>query len=206
MATRQALADAAGALAELDPVMAALIERHGPPRFGAKGATSARYESLARAVAYQQLAGNAAAAIWGRVKLLADDEHLTPARVLEVGEVPLRAAGLSGTKAASLLDLAAKTEDGTVRLDRLGRMKDEDVVAELTQVRGIGPWTAEMFLIFDLHRLDVWPVTDYGVQSGYAIAHGLTERPKPRELDGLGDRFRPYRSVAAWYCWRAVEG
>src|SRR5437762_13199417 len=102
-------------------------------------------------------------------------------------------------------DLAAKVVDGTVRLQRIGRLRDEDIVTSLSIVRGIGQWTAEMFLIFQLRRLDVWPVGDYGVRTGYALAYGLKRLPTPKELQALGDRFRPYRTVAAWYCWRAVS-
>jgi DNA-3-methyladenine glycosylase II len=111
---------------------------------------------------------------------------------------------MSGSKTASLLDLAAKVDDGTVRLDRIGRLSDDDIVRHLIAVRGIGPWTAEMFLIFTLHRLDVWPIGDYGVRVGYAKAYGLPEVPTSRELAPLGDRFRPYRTYAAWYCWRVA--
>src|SRR5262249_34748976 len=113
-------------------------------------------------------------------------------------------AGLSGAKTASLLDLAAKVDDGTVRLDRVGRLSDDAVIQQLVTVRGIGPWTADMFLIFTLHRLDVWPVGDYGVRVGYSRAYGLSEVPTARELAPLGDRFRPYRTYAAWYCWRVA--
>ncbi len=94
---------------------------------------------------------------------------------------------------------------GDIRLDAVGRMPDDEVVAMLTQARGVGPWTAHMFLLFDLHRLDVWPTGDYGVRVGYGRAYGLDEPPTPKELDALGERFRPYRSVAAWYCWRVVD-
>jgi 3-methyladenine DNA glycosylase/8-oxoguanine DNA glycosylase len=128
----------------------------------------------------------------------------TPEAVLALGPEPLRGAGFSGAKTASLLDLAAKVDDGTVRLDRIGRLSDDDVVRELVAVRGIGPWTAEMFLIFTLHRLDVWPIGDYGVRVGYAKAFGLPEVPTARELAPLGDRFRPYRTYATWYCWRVA--
>jgi DNA-3-methyladenine glycosylase II len=117
----------------------------------------------------------------------------------------LRGAGLSGNKAASIRDLAEKVLDGSVLLDRMSRLPDDEIVRELTLVRGIGPWTAEMFLIFQLGRLDVWPVGDFGVRSGYALLYGLAEPPSPKELEPLGDRFQPYRSVAAWYCWRAAE-
>ena len=117
----------------------------------------------------------------------------------------LRGAGLSGAKARSIHDLAAHVADGRVRLERMGRLSDEAVILELTQVWGIGTWTAQMFLMFTLRRLDVWPVGDLGVRAGWARAHGLTEVPGPAELEVLGEVFRPYRSVAAWYCWRAVD-
>jgi 3-methyladenine DNA glycosylase/8-oxoguanine DNA glycosylase len=205
VATRQQLDDASAALAALDPVMGRLVERFGPVRLRTRVPASARFQELARAISFQQLAGAAALKIWGRVHELADGPHLTPERVLDLGEPPLRAAGLSGAKAASLLDLAAKVLDGTVELGRMGRLDDATVVAELTTVRGIGPWTAEMFLLFQLHRLDVWPVTDYGVRVGYAVAHGLAEPPAPKVLVELGEGYRPYRSLAAWYCWRIAD-
>ena len=104
-----------------------------------------------------------------------------------------------------MLDLADKVASGEVRLDNIARQSDEEIVRRLVVVRGIGRWTAEMFLIFQLHRLDVWPVDDYGVRKGYALAYDMPELPKPKELELLGKRFRPYRSVAAWYCWRAVD-
>jgi 3-methyladenine DNA glycosylase/8-oxoguanine DNA glycosylase len=117
----------------------------------------------------------------------------------------LRAAGLSGAKAASIRDLAEKVLDGSVQLDRMNRLPDDEIVRELTLVRGIGPWTAEMFLIFQLGRLDVWPIGDFGIRKGYALLYGLTAPPSEKELEPLGEPFRPYRSVAAWYCWRAAE-
>jgi 3-methyladenine DNA glycosylase/8-oxoguanine DNA glycosylase len=117
----------------------------------------------------------------------------------------LRGAGLSAAKALSVRDLAEKAVDGTVPLDRLSRLKDDDLIERLVVVRGIGRWTAEMFLIFQLRRLDVWPVDDLGVRKGYARAYGLREMPAPKELLALGEPFRPYRSIAAWYCWRAVD-
>jgi DNA-3-methyladenine glycosylase II len=129
---------------------------------------------------------------------------MTPETMLALPEAALRSAGLSGAKAASVRDLAQKVLDGTVPLDRIGRVSDDEVVRRLSAVRGIGPWTAEMFLIFQLRREDVWPVLDYGVQKGYATAFGLDHVPTPKELRPLGDRFRPYRTVAAWYCWRTV--
>jgi 3-methyladenine DNA glycosylase/8-oxoguanine DNA glycosylase len=198
--------DAVGALAALDPVMEALIAEHGVARLRTtrRPPTGSRFEELAESICYQQLHGKAAATIWGRVVALVDGPFV-PEAVLAVDTAALRGAGLSNAKMLSILDLAAKVADGTVRLDRLGRLADEAVIEELVVVRGIGRWTAEMFLIFSLGRLDVWPVGDLGVRAGYAKAYGLASMPSPRELDALGERFRPYRSLAAWYCWRAVE-
>jgi 3-methyladenine DNA glycosylase/8-oxoguanine DNA glycosylase len=117
----------------------------------------------------------------------------------------LRSAGLSGSKTAAITDLARKVADGTVPLHDVESMSDDELVARLVQVRGIGRWTAEMFLIFQLRRMDVWPVDDYAVRKGWAIAHKLKELPKPRALEAEGEVFRPYRTVAAWYCWRATD-
>jgi DNA-3-methyladenine glycosylase II len=196
-------------LARRDPVLAALVERHRPMRLGPRTPVDARFEAIARSIVYQQLAGRAAAAIWGRTRALADQAEgrpLQPADVLALDDAALRGAGLSGAKVAALRDLAVKTGTGLVRLDRLGRMGDDEVVDELVQVRGVGPWTAHMFLLFHLRRLDVWPTGDLGVRAGYRIAWKLDEIPSPRQLAELGEPFRPYRSVVAWYCWRAVDG
>jgi DNA-3-methyladenine glycosylase II len=206
-ATRAAdVAAAEVELARRDPVLAELIVRAGPctlrtrRRVGPNG----HFEDLARSIVYQQLAGKAAAAIWGRVRLLVDGEF-TPEAVLVLDEPTLRAAGLSNAKARSVRDLAERVAAGDVHLSRVARLGDDEIVAELSRVRGIGRWTAEMFLMFQLGRLDVWPIGDLGVRKGYALAWGLPELPTPQELDALGERFRPYRSVAAWYCWRAVD-
>ncbi len=197
------LAEASRALGETSEVMGRLVERFGPARFGPKPKVGERFEVLCREIAYQQLAGKAAGAIWGRVRELVSVWE--PAAVLALGEDPLRDAGLSGAKTRAMLDLAAHCEQGSLELSRLGRLPDDQVIAQLIQVRGIGPWTAQMFLIFSLRRLDVWPVGDLGVRRGYALAHGLSEIPAASELEPWGDEFRPYRSVAAWYCWRATE-
>jgi DNA-3-methyladenine glycosylase II len=190
-------------VAARDPVMARLVAVHGPPQIASRRTGHTRFEQLAEAISYQQLAGKAAEAIWGRVRSLVDGDF-TPETILALGPEPLRHAGMSGAKTASLLDLAAKVDDGTVRLDRIGRLSDDAVIDHLIVVRGIGRWTAEMFLIFTLRRLDVWPTGDYGVRAGYARAYGLAEVPTAKELEPLGDRFRPYRTVAAWYCWRVA--
>ncbi|HLZ94452.1 MAG TPA: DNA-3-methyladenine glycosylase 2 family protein, partial [Candidatus Dormibacteraeota bacterium] len=117
----------------------------------------------------------------------------------------MRSAGVSGAKQAAITDLAAKVADGTVPLHDADSLTDDELVARLVQVRGIGRWTAEMFLMFQLRRLDVWPVQDYGVRKGWAVVHRLKDLPAPRVLQAEGEKFRPYRSVAAWYCWRAVD-
>lgn len=159
---------------------------------------------LARAICHQQLAGPAAATIHGRFEALFAGRP-TPTKVLAAGEAPLRAAGLSRAKAASVLDLATRTADGSLPLATLGRRPDDEVVDQLVAVRGIGRWTAEMFLMFRLGRLDVWPVDDLGVRMGWALVHGEPDRPTPAALRDAGERLRPVRSVAAWYCWRAVD-
>jgi DNA-3-methyladenine glycosylase II len=189
------------AVTAADPVMGAFIERAGPyqPRPG----TGDYFASLARAILYQQLAGRAAAAIHGRFVATIGGQ-VTPRAVLAATPEALRAAGLSGNKAASIVDLATKSTDGTVPLADLDKLDDEEIITRLSAVRGIGRWTAEMFLMFELRRLDVWPVDDYGVRNGWTLIHSLPVMIKPRELHEEGERFRPYRSVAAWYCWQAV--
>lgn len=154
---------------------------------------------------FQQLAGRAAAAIHARFLALFDGVGLSPEAVLALPEQRLRDAGLSAAKSAAVRDLATRSLDGTVPLRGLARLPDEEVIERLSAVRGIGRWTAEMFLIFQLCRLDVWPVDDYGVRNGYRIAYGLPVMPSARELAPLGETFRPYRSIAAWYCWQAVH-
>ena len=191
-------------LAGLDPVMAALVDRHGPMIIGRPVPVARRFESLARTIAHQQLAGRAAATIWSRVRAAVDGEF-TPEAVQRLDPVVLREAGLSGAKVLSVLDLTARCVDGRLELDRLGRMSDAGVVDKLSSVRGIGPWSAQMFLMHELGRLDVWPTGDLGVRAGYARAFSLRSVPTPGRLGELGERFRPYRSVAAWYCWRAVD-
>jgi 3-methyladenine DNA glycosylase/8-oxoguanine DNA glycosylase len=192
------------AFARLDPVMARLVAEHGPPNLGSRRTGRSRYEQLSEAICYQQLHGKAAESIWNRTRALVDGAF-TAEGVLAVGPDRLRSAGLSGAKVASLLDLAAKVADGTVRFERIGRLGDEEVIEHLIVVRGIGRWTAEMFCIFTLQRRDIWPVGDFGVRAGYAKAYGLPEPPTPQELEPLGDVYRPYRTFAAWYCWRAAE-
>jgi DNA-3-methyladenine glycosylase II len=190
-------------LAERDPVMRRLVAEVGPPRVSAP--TENHFETLVRAVVYQQLAGPAAAAIHGRL-IAALDGEVTAERLLALPAETLRSAGLSARKVASLQDLASRVLDGTVVLDPAGlRAKsDAEVIERLSAVQGIGTWTAQMFLMFQLRRLDVWPTGDLGVRKGFGLAWGLPT-PTPKQLEPLGDPYRPYRSVVAWYCWRAAE-
>jgi DNA-3-methyladenine glycosylase II len=205
MARRAELADAATRLAQVDAAFAPIVDAVGPPDLRRGRPRREHFAELARSILYQQLAGRAAAAIHARFDALFDGAGPEPERVLALPVETLRAAGLSGAKAASIRDLAEKVLDGTVELDRLGRLPDDEVVRELVQVRGIGRWTAEMFLMFQLGRLDVWPVDDFGVRKGYALLHARTEMPTAKQLMPLGDPYRPHRSVAAWYCWRAAD-
>ncbi len=193
-------------LAGTDPRFAALIAQS--LRYNIKSPTLTRpFDALAESIAYQQLSGKAAATIWGRVRALYPRrKYLDPRLVLQTKDESLRAAGLSRNKIAALKDLAAKTLDGTVPPARaLARMTDEEIIARLVTVRGIGRWTVEMLLLFDLGRPDIWPVHDYGVRKGFAKTFGRRKLPTPKQLLKFGEKWRPYRSVAAWYFWRALD-
>jgi DNA-3-methyladenine glycosylase II len=195
--------EAARQLAERDPVIARLLADAGPASIPASHET--HLGTLVRAITYQQLAGPAARSIHGRL-LAALGGEVTPERLLALSDEALRGAGLSGAKAASLRDLSAKVLDGTVALEprRIARLSDEEIVTQLSSVRGIGRWTAEMFLMFQLRRLDVWPTGDLGVRRGYGLAWGIPT-PTPKQLETLGEPYHPYRSIVAWYCWQASE-
>jgi DNA-3-methyladenine glycosylase II len=195
---RAAVDDVAGR----DPVLAHLVALAGPIKHRPRD-PDGPFGALVRAIVYQQLAGRAAQAIHQRVRASVGDT-LTPETLTAVPDHALRAAGLSANKLASLRDLSAKILDGTVDLSRSARLSDDDVVAALVTVRGIGRWTAEMYLMFELRRLDVWPVDDLGVRQGYAAAWRLDPPPGAKQLAPLGDRFRPYRSIVARYCWAAA--
>ena len=193
-------------LASTHPRMAALIARSLP--YNVKPALSIRpFDALAESIAYQQLSGKAAATIFGRVRALYPRrKYLDPEKILATPDEAFRAAGLSRNKIAALRDLAAKTIDGTVPSPRaIIRMSDEEIIGRLITVRGIGRWTVEMLLLFDLGRPDVWPVDDYGVRKGFAKTFGRRKLPTPKELMKFGEKWRPYRSVAAWYFWRALD-
>ncbi len=165
------------------------------------------YESLLEAIAYQSISGKAAATIFGRIKALGSNGRCpTPEEIIAASPQALREAGLSFAKVAAMKDLAQKTIDGVVpSLEAAHKMSDEELVERLISVRGIGVWTVEMFLIFRLGRPDILPIHDYGVQKGFAILYRKKAIPKARELAAFGERWRPYRTVASWYMWRAVQ-
>jgi 3-methyladenine DNA glycosylase/8-oxoguanine DNA glycosylase len=199
-------ATAIGFLRAADPGLGRLIDEVGPFRLELDRVQSP-FAALAESIVYQQLTGKAAATIHGRlVRLCHPRRKLWPGDILRFSEDQLRGAGLSRAKTAALKDLAAKTEAGLVpTMARLQRMDDEEIIERLTSIRGIGRWTVEMLLIFRLGRPDVLPVTDYGVQKGFRLAFAKRKLPKPAQLSRHGMRWAPYRSVAAWYLWRAVD-
>ena len=202
---RKAVREAADELAGRDPVLASMLDQHGAPDLRRGGAKRSHFAELARMVCYQQLAGRAAATIHGRFVAIFDGAEPTPAAVLATPLAQLRGAGLSGAKAASILDLAEKVETGVVELDRVARLPDDELIRDLVWVRGIGAWTAHMFVMFQVGRRDVWPTGDLGVRAGYGRMYGWTTPPTPKQLAGEGDQFRPYRSLVAWWCWRACD-
>lgn len=185
-----------------DPHFGPVVREVGPVRL--EPASEAHFPYLCRAIVYQQLAGKAAATIHGRL-LEAVGDPLTPERILRAPEEAFRGAGVSRSKEKAIRDLAEKVEAGTVELESLEEAENDEIVERLTRVWGIGRWTADMFLLFQLRRPDVWPVGDLGVRSGWARIHGLEEAPSAAELAPRGADYRPWRSAAAWYCWRAVD-
>ena len=202
LTAQTSLQAAIGEVASRDPVFADLVARVGRIRYRPRD-PDGPFGALVRAIVFQQLAGHAAQAIYGRVRATVGD-RLTPEALNAASDAQLRTAGLSANKLASLRDLSAKVLDGTVILTRTSRRSDEELIERLTAVRGIGRWTAEMYLMFQLRRLDVWPIDDLGVRQGYALAWKLDPPPTPKQLEPLGDRFRPSRSIVARYCWAAV--
>jgi DNA-3-methyladenine glycosylase II len=185
-----------------DPVFGPWIEHIGPVEIPRSDEEPFYY--LTRAICYQQLAGAAARTIHGRVLEVLGGE-VRPEVVLEAPDDDLRGAGLSRNKLAAIRDLATKIDSGEVPVGDLDDLDDDAVVEHLTRVRGIGEWTAQMYLMFRLRRPDVWPVGDLGVRQGYAKAHGLDPAPAAGKLRPLGEAYRPWRSAAAFYCWRILE-
>jgi DNA-3-methyladenine glycosylase II len=188
-------------LKSADPVMAAIIANVGPykPRYAAP-----TFENMARSIAYQQLHGKAAATIFGRL-LTACNASLTPQSVLALSIEQMRACGLSKQKLSYIRDLAEKTVSGDVNFEQLPQMHDEDVIEHLTRVKGIGRWSAQMFLMFALRRPDVMPVVDLGINVAIKRAYRKRKVPKPPQILKLAEPWRPYRSVACWYLWRSVD-
>jgi DNA-3-methyladenine glycosylase II len=185
-----------------DRIMRKLIDAVGPFSLRPK---RNRFAILVQAIISQQISGAAARNIRGRLDVLLEPEGLNPENMASFAESDLRSVGLSWQKAAYILDLAEKTLDGTVRLDKIGRLSDEGVIEMLTQVKGIGRWTAEMFLISSLGRLDVLPVDDFGIRSAIKKLYGLEELPNKQTCIELALPWRPYASIASWYCWRSLE-
>ena len=200
------MTDALRHLRRVDPVMAQLIRRAGPFT-PAPERRRGPYEALVRAVAHQQLTGKAAETILGRfVMLYGGDTYPSPEQLIATPDHYLHGVGFSRAKTAALKDIAAKTLDGTIpERRRLARMKDESIIERLTEARGVGRWTVEMFLMFTLGRPDVLPVDDYGIRMGYRIAYGKRTLPKPKALARYGEVWAPYRTTASWYLWRAVD-
>jgi len=195
---------ASRALGRADPELAALIGRIGPCRMQLMP-SAAPFPTLLRSIVFQQLSGKAARTIHGRV-LEALDGPLSPAALRAVAVRKLRRAGLSRAKCAALRDLAAKVEDGTVPGARaLARLDDEAIIERLCEVRGVGRWTAEMYLMFSLGRPDVLSLGDLGLQKGFRKAFGMTRLPAARTFERRAERWRPWRTVACWYLWRAAD-
>lgn len=184
--------------------MAALIRQHGPCRI-AEVLRADHFSALVRAIVYQQLSTKAAATIHGRLVGVLPEGVVTPQALGALSEDQLRQVGISRQKALYLRDLCLKVLGGEVTLDRIEDLPDEDIIAALTRVKGVGRWTAEMFLMFRLHRPDVLPVGDLGILTAVQRAYGLRKRPTPARLLALGDQWRPYRSIACWYLWRSLD-
>lgn len=199
-------AEAFAHLTRADQTLGRLIRRVGPCTLQPKNGRSP-FETLIRSITYQQLNGTAAATIFGRVKKLYPGNRFpSPRQVLATPDERLRGAGLSRAKTAAIKDLADKTLSGIVPTSKaIAKMTDAEIIQRLTTIRGVGPWTVEMLLIFTLGREDVLPAADYGVRKGFALTYGWKELPRPRDLLEYGERWRPYRTTAAWYLWRSLE-
>jgi len=195
--------EAADFLRGRDPVLARIIAQVGPLEMAYR---RERFQSLVRAIIFQQLAGRAALAIYERfVKIIGHGRFPTPAQVIAASDEDMRRAGISRGKMAYIRDLARHVRDGSLNFRRFARMEDEEIITDLVRVRGVGRWTAEMFLMFNLRRPDVLPVDDLGFRSAVAKAYGLSQLPAAKELRSMGERWRPYRSAAVWYFWQSTR-
>ena len=189
-------------LRKADPVMAKIIKRVGPCRFTVREPT---FETLARSITFQQLSGKAAGTIFARLRKAAG-QRFTARAFLKLTPEQLRACGLSRQKAASLQDLAERVVRREINFKKLVQLQDEEIIAILSQVRGVGVWTAQMFLIFALERPNIMPLADLGIRHAVRKAYGFEELPKSEELSKLAEKWHPYCSIASWYLWRSLEG
>jgi DNA-3-methyladenine glycosylase II len=191
-------------LKKVDPVLARVIESVGPCRIRI-AAEGTHFQALTRSIVFQQLSGKAAATIFGRLNALYPDNAPTPDTILATSDEQLRAAGLSRQKIGYLRDLASKVATGALPLDDVHTMDDDDLIAHLVQVKGIGRWTAQMFLMFRLGRLDVLPDLDLGIQNAIKRAYRKRKRPTPEQVRRIGAKWAPHSTVACWYLWRSLE-
>lgn len=191
-------------LKSVDPVMAHVIERVGPITLTPRS-EGTHFEILIRSIVYQQLSGKAAATIHGRVRNLLSADRPLPEQIIALEHEVLRTAGLSNQKARYVKNLAQHVLDGTLPVETLHELSDEEIIAALTQVKGIGRWSAQMFLMFRLIRPDVLPDLDLGVQKGIQRAYGLRKLPTPKKVVQIGAKWAPYRTIGAWYMWRVLE-
>jgi DNA-3-methyladenine glycosylase II len=191
-------------LKKADPVLANVIETVGRCTLVPRTEGS-HFDYVVRSIVYQQLSGKAAATIHGRFLGLFDKQKLSPAAVLEIDEPQLRSVGLSGQKAKYIRSVAEQSHTGEIAIETLHEMTDEDIIAALTQIKGVGVWTAQMFLIFRLGRPDVLPTLDLGIQKGVQRAYGLRKLPKPEKVQKIGKKWAPYRTVGSWYMWRLLD-
>ena len=190
------------ALQSTDPVLAGIIDAVGAYRISY---LEPDFEALVKSIVYQQLSGKAAATIFGRLREAAGDGRLEPRPVLRLTPACMRSIGLSKQKIAYIRDIASHTQAGVTNFEALRRMKDDEVMQALTSLKGVGAWTAHMFLIFALRRKDVLPVGDLGIRVAVQKAYGFQELPQPAQVEALGEKWRPYRTIASWYLWRSLE-
>jgi 3-methyladenine DNA glycosylase/8-oxoguanine DNA glycosylase len=188
----------------VDPILAGVIEAVGPCRIQLR-TEGTHFEALTRAIVFQQLSGKAAGTILSRFNALYPEQCPTPERILATSDDQLRAVGLSRQKIGYMRDLSSKITSGALPLDAVESMTDDDLIAHLVQVKGIGRWTAQMFLMFRLGRLDVLPELDLGIQNAVKKAYRMRKRPTPKQIKKIGARWSPHSSVAAWYLWRSLE-
>jgi DNA-3-methyladenine glycosylase II len=189
-------------LKKSDPVMAAMIERVGKFTLQYREPS---FETLVRSIVYQQLSGRVASVIFDRLHAAAGEKQLTPAGIMKLRPERMRKAGLSGQKTLYIRELARHTRRGSIVFEALPEFDDAGVIEHLTRVKGIGVWTAQMFLMFALRRQDVLPVADLGIRMAIRKAYGLDDLPKPPEMEKIAAAWRPYTSIACWYLWRSLE-